>query len=334
MYAKGKGSQVPSDAQAKEKLALYVYDYLMHIGATKSANLFLSEIRWEKQVQIGLTDPPGFLLSWWCVFWDLYCAAPERRDAPQNEFSNEAKAFHDYGFINSGGYNVPNGMPSNVSSHSPLNPMTPQENMPPNNPVQQNNYFNSGPPPPPTPQPQPNQMMMQNQPYQRYPSGPRPMRVASNSDFNNQTNLVGSQMNMQSNTQPRWTGGPASAGPTSMNYSSPSPVPYGVSSHGPSTPIIQSPQDSSVEMNYGMMKNVPGGMSYHDQNLSHMVPMSSTDMHHQQHMNGDMIESLKSSPISNMQASNSRHPDDHTNTGPINDMATYGHFGDGSVSFI
>lgn len=30
----------------------------------------------------------------WCVFWDLYCAAPERRE--QNEHSSEAKAFHDY----------------------------------------------------------------------------------------------------------------------------------------------------------------------------------------------------------------------------------------------
>lgn len=28
------------------------------------------------------------------VFWDLYCAAPERRD--QCDHSSEAKAFHDY----------------------------------------------------------------------------------------------------------------------------------------------------------------------------------------------------------------------------------------------
>jgi len=28
------------------------------------------------------------------VFWDLYCAAPERRDTC--EHSSEAKAFHDY----------------------------------------------------------------------------------------------------------------------------------------------------------------------------------------------------------------------------------------------
>jgi len=92
MYAKGKGSQVPSDNQAREKLALYVYEYLLHVGAQKAAQTFLSEIRWEKNITLG--EPPGFLHSWWCVFWDLYCAAPERRDTC--EHSSEAKAFHDY----------------------------------------------------------------------------------------------------------------------------------------------------------------------------------------------------------------------------------------------
>ncbi|XP_011949826.1 PREDICTED: single-stranded DNA-binding protein 4 isoform X6 [Cercocebus atys] len=93
MYAKGgKGSAVPSDSQAREKLALYVYEYLLHIGAQKSAQTFLSEIRWEKNITLG--EPPGFLHSWWCVFWDLYCAAPDRREAC--EHSGEAKAFQDY----------------------------------------------------------------------------------------------------------------------------------------------------------------------------------------------------------------------------------------------
>uniref|UniRef100_A0AAQ4PGB8 Single stranded DNA binding protein 2a n=1 Tax=Gasterosteus aculeatus aculeatus TaxID=481459 RepID=A0AAQ4PGB8_GASAC len=74
------------------QLALYVYEYLLHVGAQKSAQTFLSEIRWEKNITLG--EPPGFLHSWWCVFWDLYCAAPERRDSC--EHSSEAKAFHDY----------------------------------------------------------------------------------------------------------------------------------------------------------------------------------------------------------------------------------------------
>ncbi|KAM5300183.1 single-stranded DNA-binding protein 2 isoform 12-T12 [Ctenodactylus gundi] len=94
MYGKGKSnsSAVPSDSQAREKLALYVYEYLLHVGAQKSAQTFLSEIRWEKNITLG--EPPGFLHSWWCVFWDLYCAAPERRETC--EHSSEAKAFHDY----------------------------------------------------------------------------------------------------------------------------------------------------------------------------------------------------------------------------------------------
>ncbi|XP_048507342.1 single-stranded DNA-binding protein 3-like [Athalia rosae] len=101
MYAKNKGgTSVSSDAQAREKLALYVYEYLLHVGAQKSAQTFLSEIRWEKNISLG--EPPGFLHSWWCVFWDLYCAAPERRET--NEHSSEAKAFHDYGFVNGTGY--------------------------------------------------------------------------------------------------------------------------------------------------------------------------------------------------------------------------------------
>uniref|UniRef100_A0A672LW70 Single-stranded DNA-binding protein 2-like n=1 Tax=Sinocyclocheilus grahami TaxID=75366 RepID=A0A672LW70_SINGR len=50
------------------------------------------QIRWEKNITLG--EPPGFLHSWWCVFWDLYCAAHERRETC--EHSSEAKAFHDY----------------------------------------------------------------------------------------------------------------------------------------------------------------------------------------------------------------------------------------------
>uniref|UniRef100_A0A8C6IIL2 Single-stranded DNA binding protein 2 n=1 Tax=Mus spicilegus TaxID=10103 RepID=A0A8C6IIL2_MUSSI len=47
MYGKGKSnsSAVPSDSQAREKLALYVYEYLLHVGAQKSAQTFLSEER-------------------------------------------------------------------------------------------------------------------------------------------------------------------------------------------------------------------------------------------------------------------------------------------------
>ena len=37
-----------------------------------------------------MDSSPSFL----SVFWDLYCAAPERRDSCDH--SSEAKAFHDY----------------------------------------------------------------------------------------------------------------------------------------------------------------------------------------------------------------------------------------------
>ncbi|XP_075217496.1 vacuolar protein sorting-associated protein 11 homolog isoform X2 [Lycorma delicatula] len=50
------------------------------------------------------------------VFWDLYCAAPERHDTC--EHSSEAKAFHDYGFVNSG-YGV-NGISHNSNKWGTL----------------------------------------------------------------------------------------------------------------------------------------------------------------------------------------------------------------------
>ncbi|XP_048854349.1 single-stranded DNA-binding protein 2 isoform X3 [Brienomyrus brachyistius] len=140
MYAKGKSNHVPSDSQAREKLALYVYEYLLHVGAQKSAQTFLSEIRWEKNITLG--EPPGFLHSWWCVFWDLYCAAPERRETC--EHSSEAKAFHDYSAAAAPSPvlgNIPpgDGMPvgpvppgffqgppaSQLSSHAQLSPHNP-----------------------------------------------------------------------------------------------------------------------------------------------------------------------------------------------------------------
>lgn len=192
MYAKGKGSTVPSDAQAREKLALYVYEYLLHVGAQKAAQTFLTEIRWEKNITLG--EPPGFLHSWWCVFWDLYCAAPERRDSC--EHSSEAKAFHDYGFVNSG-YGV-NGISHNAGpAPSPIGQMPPNDmpggSMPPG-------FFPSStmrPSPPthpssqPSPHPQPpppHGQMMGSQPYMgaRYPGGPRPGVCMPNlgNDFN------------------------------------------------------------------------------------------------------------------------------------------------------
>uniref|UniRef100_A0A8C2DXR6 Zgc:110158 n=1 Tax=Cyprinus carpio TaxID=7962 RepID=A0A8C2DXR6_CYPCA len=98
--------------------SLYVYEYLLHVGAQKSAQTFLSEIRWEKNITLG--EPPGFLHSWWCVFWDLYCAAPDRRETC--EHSSEAKAFHDYSAA---------AAPSPVMGNMPPNDGMPGGPMPP-----------------------------------------------------------------------------------------------------------------------------------------------------------------------------------------------------------
>ncbi|XP_050402914.1 single-stranded DNA-binding protein 3 isoform X4 [Patella vulgata] len=203
MYAKGKGSSVPSDAQAREKLALYVYEYLLHVGAQKSAQTFLSEIRWEKNITLG--EPPGFLHSWWCVFWDLYCAAPERRDTCDH--SSEAKAFHDYGFVNSG-YSV-NGMAPNAAAPSPLGQMPPQDGMP-GGPIPPS-FFPGGSQPSPHPSGPHNPMMGPNQPFMspRYPGGPRgpgpgPVRLPNQIDFNPPPGSTGGPMpGMPNNMDPR-----------------------------------------------------------------------------------------------------------------------------------
>ncbi|KAI1727639.1 single-stranded DNA-binding protein 3 [Ditylenchus destructor] len=117
MFQQRKPHAVPAmsasqnENQAKEKLATFVYEYLVHAGASKTAEMFKSEML--SQQNIGPLEPhsgPGFLQDWFCVFWDLYCAAPERRD--KFEPSQEAKAFHEYGFIPQSAYPGPmmNGM--------------------------------------------------------------------------------------------------------------------------------------------------------------------------------------------------------------------------------
>ncbi|XP_049733418.1 single-stranded DNA-binding protein 4 isoform X10 [Loxodonta africana] len=190
MYAKGgKGSAVPSDSQAREKLALYVYEYLLHVGAQKSAQTFLSEIRWEKNITLG--EPPGFLHSWWCVFWDLYCAAPDRREA--FEHSSEAKAFQDY---------------STAAAPSPvMGSLAPNDAMAPS--------FFQGPPSSQPPPHNPNTPMMgpHGQPFMspRFPGGPRPtLRMPSQPPVG----LPGSQPLLPGSMDPsRVQGHPSMGGP-------------------------------------------------------------------------------------------------------------------------
>lgn len=84
---------ISSEIDAKEKLIVYVYEYLINSNAKRAAQAFIEDIQYEKEIQIN-PDGPGFLASWWCVFWDLYCAAPDKRNQP--EPSGEARAWSEF----------------------------------------------------------------------------------------------------------------------------------------------------------------------------------------------------------------------------------------------
>lgn len=79
MSDKGNEELAPWEEQARQKLALFVYEYLVYAGAPEAARQFLSEIEWRPNIQPG--ERPGFLFPWFCIFWDLYCAAPVRQDS-------------------------------------------------------------------------------------------------------------------------------------------------------------------------------------------------------------------------------------------------------------
>ncbi|XP_014777850.1 single-stranded DNA-binding protein 3 isoform X5 [Octopus bimaculoides] len=303
MYAKGKGSTVPSDAQAREKLALYVYEYLLHVGAQKSAQTFLSEIRWEKNITLG--EPPGFLHSWWCVFWDLYCAAPERRDTCDH--SSEAKAFHDYGFVNSGVNGIAYPF---MSPRFPGGPRAP-------GPVRMPNQVDFNPPGGAA-----GQMSMPNSmdprpghpgigPMQRM-NHPGRMQGPINPVYEtiqNYGGIRGPPPNSMGPTAPgamppmSMPGGqgnrPWPPTSSSINYSSASPGSYNgppATGGAPGTPIMPSPQDStsSGDGMYGMMKaSMP--------NMAGFPPMGGPDggmpmgADMPAVMNGEM-DGMKSSP--------------------------------------
>lgn len=96
MKAKNQGL-VSSDMDAKEKLIVYVYDYLKHTGANMAAATFIEEIKYNKNIEPGPADSNSFLADWWCVFWDLYIAVSNAEGKrSMAEPSGEAKAFHDY----------------------------------------------------------------------------------------------------------------------------------------------------------------------------------------------------------------------------------------------
>ncbi|KAM9326753.1 single-stranded DNA-binding protein 3 isoform 18-T18 [Gastrophryne carolinensis] len=271
MFAKGKGSAVPSDGQAREKLALYVYEYLLHVGAQKSAQTFLSEIRWEKNITLG--EPPGFLHSWWCVFWDLYCAAPERRDTC--EHSSEAKAFHDYSAAAAPSPVLGNIPPNDGMPGGPIPPgffqpfMSPRYGGGPRPHIRMGNQPPGGVPGSqpllpnsmdPTRQGHPGMggpMQRMNPPRPMGPMGPGPQNYGSG--MRPPPNSLGPGMNMGPGAGRPW---PNPNNANSIPYSSSSPGTYvGPPGGGgpPGTPIMPSPAGSG-DMD-GLPKNSPNNIS-------------------------------------------------------------------------
>uniref|UniRef100_A0A8B9S8S1 Single stranded DNA binding protein 2 n=1 Tax=Apteryx owenii TaxID=8824 RepID=A0A8B9S8S1_APTOW len=269
------------------QLALYVYEYLLHVGAQKSAQTFLSEIRWEKNITLG--EPPGFLHSWWCVFWDLYCAAPERRETC--EHSSEAKAFHDYSAA---------AAPSPVLGNIPPGDGMPVGPVPPG-------FF---------------------QPFMspRYPGGPRPPLRIPNQALGG---VPGSQPLLPSGMDPtRQQGHPNMGGPMQRMTPPRGMVPLGPQNYGgamrpplngppggggpPGTPIMPSPADStnSGDNMYTLMNAVPPGPNRPNFPMGPGSdgPMSGLGGMDSHHMNGSLgsgdMDSISKNSPSNMSMSN------------------------------
>ncbi|GMT14170.1 hypothetical protein PFISCL1PPCAC_5467 [Pristionchus fissidentatus] len=108
--------QQPRGAQemSRERLMTSVHEYLLLHGAPKTAETLKIEMgptfpnaKWATPND---ANPPGFLSTWWSLFYDLYCAAPERRNEPEMASTQEAKLFHDYGFVQGNFSPMMNGM--------------------------------------------------------------------------------------------------------------------------------------------------------------------------------------------------------------------------------
>ena len=142
-----------SELDAKDKLIVFVYEYLIHSGAKIAADKFVESIGYNKNIEVK--EGPGFLLEWWCVFWDLYCAAPERRHL-QPESSSDARAFHDF------------------MRSTPMSPSITQTSPPQHPPQFIGGPGRYGPPPPGQPPPRGPPPRMQGPPPQHGgpPSGP------------------------------------------------------------------------------------------------------------------------------------------------------------------
>lgn len=158
---KAKNQQpLTSELDAREKLIVYVYEYLVLNNAKQAADIFKDTIGYTKEIKV--TEGSSFLADWWAVFWDLYCAAPERRHLPP-EPSSDAVAFIKY----------MNPTPMSPSIAQPSPPHHPQQGPP-------GPQFMGGPrygPPPPGAQsrgPMPRMQGPISQHGSPHPGGPPP----------------------------------------------------------------------------------------------------------------------------------------------------------------
>lgn len=340
MFAKTKNQQMPSDIQAKEKLAHYVYEYLMHLGAKQSAQTFLQEIRWDKNVSLG--EAPGFLSSWWCVFWDLYCAAPERRN--QYESTDEAKVFHDYSLNSQGPSANPMMMPGQPQ-FARFHPNSRGMRMPTNldfNAV--NNSTNANPAnvnssTTPTgnstnPNPQmnidPNRVTSGMSPMNRLtPPGARNIPISNQQSGSQQQNLNNINFNAQgqaSNQQIRVSN--TNNANQNLNNAPMSPMPMNMQQQQQHQARWSgSGQGSVSQSNQSQPQPQTPSSTFHEQNMNNMVPLNTEISHHTQ-INGEILDSIKNSPISNIPP---RHHEEHSNTGAITDLNPYNNFGDANL---
>nr|CAD2170683.1 unnamed protein product [Meloidogyne enterolobii] len=130
---------ISAEAQAREKLSHFVYEYLVHMGASKTADMFKNEVlAHNPNIQIDVSAPPGFLSNWFSVFWDLYSVQADKKD--KAEPSNDAKTYHKMifpaggfpeGMVNGGGiYGHPGFHNPNMGQAPGLPPPPQSQNMP------------------------------------------------------------------------------------------------------------------------------------------------------------------------------------------------------------
>ncbi|XP_010845611.1 PREDICTED: single-stranded DNA-binding protein 4 [Bison bison bison] len=291
MYAKGgKGSAVPSDSQAREKLALYVYEYLLHVGAQKSAQTFLSEVSWPSQAGTphsqtlpqpphpGGLPTPFFIRS--PVVGSGHALEAECWAGAGPTDGHPGISFQDYSVAAAPSPVMGSMAPSDAMASGPMAP----------------GFFQGPPGSQPSPH-NPNAPMMgpHVQPFMspRFPGGPRPtLRMPSQG-----TTGLSPGATTVSSRGPGVRGPWASPSGNSIPYSSSSPGSYSGPPGGggpPGTPIMPSPGDStnSSENMYTIMNPIGPGAGRANFPLGPgpegpMAAMSAMEPHH---VNGSLGE--------------------------------------------